>query len=177
MKRTLLGSFAVVLAFVGLVLTSCTQTPLEPQEAAFLAVERGGYQTSDAEVSQSVSGNAHLRNDPVGRTVTFEIRKHADGSVTGWYHASARGPGGADVRVCVECLHVIGNQAWAGGTIVSAVNPDNIGRPVSMRFIDNGEGASAPPDEFGGIWEYHDCATEPGLSTRQLTIGNLQIRG
>jgi len=177
MRRTLLTVLAVGLALIGLGLTSCTDTPLEPREEAFPAGARGADRISDMDVIQSVSGNAHLIDDPVEKTVTFDIRKRADGSVEGWYNASARGPGGADIKVRVECLHVIGNQAWAKGTIVAAVNPDNIGRPSSMRFIDNGEGANAPPDEFGGVWEDYDCVTEPDLSTRQLTIGNLQIRG
>jgi len=132
---------------------------------------------SSMDVIQSVSGNAHVMGEPVERTVTFDIRKHADGSVDGWYNAAARGPGGADIKVRVECLHVVGNQAWAGGTIVEAAGAGNVGRPVSMRFIDNGEGANALPDEYGGAWQDHDCATEPDLSTRQVMIGNIQVRG
>lgn len=177
MRRTLLTVLAVELALIGLGLTSCTETPLEPQEAAYVMDARGADRISDTNVIQSVSGNAHVMGEPVERTVTFDIRKHADGSVDGWYHSSVRGPGGADIKVRMECLHVVGNQAWARGTIVAAVNPGNIGRPVSMRFIDNGEGANAPPDEFGGTWANYDCATEPDLSTRQLKIGNLQVRG
>jgi hypothetical protein len=177
MRRTLLTVLAVELALVGLGLTSCAESPLGPKDAAYVADARGVDRISSTNVFQSVSGNAHVMGEPVERTVTFEIRKHADGSVEGWYNAAARGRGGADIKVRVDCLHVVGNKAWAGGTIVEAVNPANIGRPVSLRFIDNGEGVNAPPDEFGGIWEYHDCATEPDLPTRQLTIGNLQVRG
>jgi hypothetical protein len=177
MRKTLLASLAGGLALTGLVIASCTDTPIGPGETAYLAGLRGAEGFSGADVLQSVSGNAHLIDDTSSRTVTFQMRKLADGSVDGWYNASVRGPGGADVRVRVDCLHVVGNQAWAGGTIVAAVDPDNVGRSVSMRFIDNGEGASALPDEFGGIWEYHDCASEPDLLTRQLTIGNLQVRG
>jgi hypothetical protein len=72
---------------------------------------------------------------------------------------------------------VVGNRAWAAGTVVSAVSPDNIGRPYSFRFIDNGEGVGAPPDEIGvGRFLETDCMTEPTIGLRQLTIGNLQIR-
>lgn len=176
MRRTLLTAIAVGAALIGLVLTSCTETRLEPQEAATIAGARGASQIFDPDVIQSVTGNGHLVGDPPERTVRFEIHRFDDGSVEGWYQASTRGPGGAQIRVRMECLHVVGNQAWVGGTIVAAVDPNNIGRPVSMRFIDNGEGANAAPDEIGGIWADYDCVTEPDHATRQLTIGNLQIR-
>jgi len=177
MKRTMLTALAVALSLIGLGLTSCSETPTEPGEALHAMDPSAADWISYSNVIQSVSGNAHVMGEPVALTVTFDIRKSADGSVHGWYNASTRGPGGADIKVRVECLHVVGNQAWAGGTIVEAVNPDNIGRPVSMRFIDNGEGANASPDEFGGVWQEYDCATAPALSTRQITIGNLQVRG
>ena len=177
MRRTLLTVLAVELALIGLGLTACTEDPLEPQEAAFLADAHGTNWNFDTDVVQSVSGSGHLVGEPVERTVTFDIRKRADGSVHGFYHSLARGPGGAHIRVRIECLHVTGNQAWATGTIVAAIDPDNIGRPYSVRFIDNGEGANAPPDEIGTEqFVDYDCATEPDRPVRQLTIGNLLIR-
>lgn len=177
MRRTLLVVLAGGLVLVGLTMTSCVETPIGPGDTATGADVWGADRISDTDVIQSVSGNAHLIDAESERTVTFIVRKYADGSVDGWYNASVRGPGDADVRVRVECLHVVGNEAWAGGIIMKAVNPANVGRPVSMRFVDAGEGGNAPPDEFGGIWEYHDCATEPDLSTRPISIGNVQVRG
>ena len=182
MKKTLLVAPAVVLALISLGLTSCTENTVEPQEVSYSMDTRSldtrsFDQISYGKVIQSVSGNAHVMDEPVEKTVTFDIRKYADGSVYGWYNASVRGRGGADIKVRLDCLHVVGNQAWTGGTIVEAVNPNNIGRAVSMRFIDNGEGVNAPPDEFGGIWQDYECATEPDLSTRQVIIGNLRVRG
>jgi hypothetical protein len=129
-------------------------------------------------VIQSVTGNGHVVGGAVDRTVTFSIHKRADGTVDGWYHSEARGPGGASIKVRIECLHVVGNQAWAAGTVVSAVSPDNIGRPYSLRFVDNGEGGGASPDEIGGArFEYHDCQDQMEFPLRQLTMGNLRIRG
>lgn len=127
-------------------------------------------------VIQSVTGNAHLEDDEGVRTVTFNILKKADGTVDGWYHALRQGPGGAHIRVRLECLHVVGNQAWATGTVVAAVNPDNIGRPYSLRFIDNGEGAGAAPDQIGTArFVYYDCHTEPEITLREIPTGNLQV--
>jgi hypothetical protein len=178
MKRTLLKTFAAGIAFVGLGVTACTEAPLEPEAIAALDGAGQAYLKSNMHVVQSVSGNGHLVDGTVHRTVTFNIRKRANGTVTGWYHTLARGPGGAHVRVSMECLHVAGNQAWATGTIVAAVNPDNIGQPYSVRFVDGGEGSGAPPDEIGvEAFADYDCTSEPDISMRQLTIGNLQIRG
>jgi hypothetical protein len=129
-------------------------------------------------VIQSVTGNGHQLGGAVDRTVTFNIHKRADGTVDGWYRSEARPPGGASIRVRIECLHVVGNQAWATGTIVSAGNPDNIGRSYSVRFIDNGEGSGGPPDEIGvARFQNYDCMAEPDIPSRQLVTGNLQVRG
>jgi hypothetical protein len=177
MSRTLLTAVAVGIALTGLVFSSCNETPLDARVTANATNAPETDQIFYAKVIQSVTGSAHLITEPRDRTVTFTIRKYADGSVDGWYNASARGPGGADVQVRVHCLHVVGNEAWASGTIVDAVNPNNIGRPVAMRFIDNGEGADAQPDEIGVIWNDYDCETEPDLTTRMVTIGNFQVRG
>lgn len=128
-------------------------------------------------VIQSVIGNGHLDDGEVERTVTFNILKKADGTVEGWYHALRQGPGGAHIRVRVQCLHVAGNEAWATGRVVAAVNPDNIGRPYSLRFIDNGEGAGAAPDQIGTArFQDYDCLTEPEIPLREITTGNLQVR-
>ena len=61
---------------------------------------------------------------------------------------------------------------------MKAINPGNIGRPFSVRFIDNGEGADAAPDQIGtAVFQEYDCASEPDIQLRELTIGNLQVRG
>ena len=130
------------------------------------------------DVIQLVCGAGHFIDESVERTITFNILKRANGTVEGWYHILARGPGGAHVRIAVECLHVVDNQAWATGTIVDAKDPDNIGLPYSMRFVDNGQDADAEPDEIGGErFVGYDCTTEPEIQLRELTIGNLQVRG
>ena len=178
MRRTSLTALAVGLAFMGLGLVACNEVPLELQTAELLDHASPVDRTSDGEVVQSVTGNGHMVDAMVDRTVTINILKFADGTVEGWYHALGRGPAGASIRVRIDCLHVVGNQAWAGGTVVAAVDPDNIGRPYSFRFIDNGEGANAPPDEIGAArFEYYDCETEPDIELRPLTAGNLQVRG
>lgn len=177
MRRILLTLLAVKFVLVGMGLVSCIENPIEPQEAVPLAIDHRNAPQFDKDVIQSVSGSGHLTEGAIYRTVTFNILKRVDGTVEGWYRSLRRGRGGARIRVRVECLHVTGNQAWASGSIVAALDPGNIGRPYSFRFIDNGEGANAPPDEIGvERFEDYDCELEPDIATRQIKIGNLQIR-
>lgn len=177
MKRKSLTASAVGLALVFLGVIGCTEVPLETQPAASPTDASSTYRMLDVEVIQSVTGSGHLVDRPVERTVTFNIFKRADGTVEGWYHSVARGPGGAHIRVSMECLHVAGNEAWATGTVVAAVDPNNIGRPYSVHFLDNGEGADAAPDEIGTErFVGYDCTSEPDIPTRPLMIGNLRIR-
>jgi len=64
----------------------------------------------------------------------------------------------------------------ADGTVVSSVDPDKIGRPCSLHFVDNGEGANAPPDEIGvGRFVESDRASEPDLALHPLLIGDLRV--
>lgn len=129
---------------------------------------------SDGQVMQSITGNGQTAGL---RTFDVSVEGRADGSVTGWVCVRHRGSGGAHVRVAVDCLHVNGNHAWGGGTIAFAVDPENIGNPYAFMVVDNGEGVNAPPDEIVSVQAFLDCRTEWSRGTRQVTIGNLQVRG
>lgn len=179
MRKMVLAATAVGVAFAGLAMTSCSDEVLEPQAVASRADTQPTDEDYAMEIIQSVSGNAHSPDGEVRQiTRTINIVKYEDGTVEGWYHARGRNTSGAHIRVQIDCLHVNGNQAWASGAVVAAVNPDNIGRPYSIRVIDHGEGANAAPDEFGGTrFMYYDCVTEPDLPVWDLTIGNIVVRG
>lgn len=176
MRKTLLTALVVGLAFVCLGVSACVDAPLEPEAAALLAGPSMAMSGNGA--VEWVTGNAHYKLPVRDAAVTFNIVKFADGRVTGWYQAVQLGKGGAHIKVRMECLHIVGNQAWATGTVVAAAGPGNIGKPYSFRFVDNGEGLGSAPDEFGAArFEYYDCMTEPDLPMRQLEFGNLQVRG
>lgn len=168
-------ALAVGLVVVALGATGCLEGPAESTDADRVAAPAT---TFDGRVVQSVTGSAHLFGGAIERTLTFDIRKYADGTVDGWYHMLARGPGGAHVRVRIDCLHVVGNQAWATGTVVAAEGEGNIGRPYALRVIDHGEGGNDVPDEVGVVrFVEYDCTAEPELSLRPVVIGNIQVRG
>lgn len=178
MNRMLLVGLAFGLACVGLNLTACNQAPLAPQTTGYRVDVRGAGPVPDLDVVQWVNGSAHEVGGSRDLTRTVNICKYSDGTVEGWYHLLVRGPGPAHIRVRIECLNVVGNQAWATGTIVAAAGPENIGRPYSLHFVDNGEGKDAMPDEFGGArYEDLDCMTEPDIPTHPVTGGNLTVGG
>lgn len=167
--------FTVKLAVAAtLAIAACVDGVTAPVGTATPAGLAPAASASDVQVVQSVTGNGHLAGL---RTYDVSVEKRADGSVTGWFHVRYRGAGGAHVRVAVDCLHINANRAWGGGTIVFAVNPANIGNPYAFMVVDNGEGVNAPPDEIVTVHDYLDCTTEWSRGTRQLTIGNLQVRG
>ena len=169
-----LPAVVVAVAVVGLI--ACN-SPLEPTSTSPPPTIHASVSLDDNPVVQSASGSAHLIGEAREVTRQFVMRKYADGTVDGWYHALRRGPGGAHIRVRIECLHVVGNEAWATGEIVDAINPNNIGLPFSFHMVDHGEGDESAPDEFGSAWgQYFDCETEPDLPMALLTIGNLQVR-
>jgi hypothetical protein len=174
MRKTLLGVLAAAAALVCVGVAACDSAPLAPGDIASGAVPDAAMSVADARVIQSVTGNGSVHG---ARTYTVSVHKLAGGTVTGWFHVRHRGKGGTHIRVAVDCLHVNGNRAWAGGVIVEAANPANIGLRYSFRVIDNGEGGGAPPDEINSQWTGLDCTSEWDSATRPLTIGNLQVRG
>ena len=112
MKKIMLATMAVGLAFIGLAMTSCSEEPLEPQSVDFRADALNLDNKYDMEVIQSVSGNGHNNESEVRRvTRTINIVKYEDGTVEGWYHARGRGTSGAHIKARIDCLHVVGNQA------------------------------------------------------------------
>ena len=79
--------------------------------------------------------------------------QHADGSVTGQYiDRWARGGG---FHAVINCVNVIGNDAWVSGVVTKGTYPDGTdlaGRPLINRLRDNGTSANDPPDQFSISW-------------------------
>ena len=66
-----------------------------------------------------------------------------DMSVTGQLEDRLNGANG--VHGTVDCLFVLGNQAWVGGVITSEFEEDE---PFLVTVVDNGTSANDPPDEI-----------------------------
>jgi hypothetical protein len=88
----------------------------------------------------------------------------ADGSVTGeWQDQFSKGIG---FHIAVNCLNVIGNQAYISGVVTQSQDPSLVGEGVVTKVVDNGRSANDPPDEIGFsiIGTSLNCNTAPGTS-------------
>ncbi len=101
-----------------------------------------------------------------------------DGSVKGQYHDefSLGGLNGNGFHVAVDCLNVVGNQAWVSGVITHARFPvDIVGWDALTSVVDNGRSA---PDEIGFsvMGPDLDCNAPPVVGTFPVPQGQVVVR-
>ena len=141
----------------------------------------------------SANGSAHWTiplPNPFGvevenRTLSFNARKYADGSVSGRFEYHQVVEGEAFVfNVDVTCMNVYdGNRAKIGGVIEVSNDPTLPPGVAWFQVFDNGEGANAPPDRssligFGARPRTKRSATARTSPLRALgRPGNVQVRG
>ena len=93
--------------------------------------------------------------------------QRADGSVTGqWedqFAGSAEFGGGFGIHVAVNCLNVIGNQAWVSGVVTQSRLGFFVGLDAVTTVVDNGRSANDPADEisFSVVGFGIDCNAAP----------------
>jgi hypothetical protein len=92
-----------------------------------------------------------------------------DGSVSGqWQDEFARFPGfgGIGLHIAVNCLLVIGNQAWVSGVVTASRIPGDIGRDAVTSVVDNGRSANDPADQlsFSFVGTGVDCNAAPAFN-------------
>lgn len=109
--------------------------------------------------------------------------ERADGSVTGQWHdqfAQFPGLGGIGIHVAVNCLLIIGNQAWVGGVVTQSSLPEvyPVGVDVRTRVEDNGTSHNDPPDRisFSFLGLPNDCLTAPGLPLFPAPQGQVVVQ-
>jgi hypothetical protein len=103
-----------------------------------------------------------------------------DGTISGeWSDQFGQGEGG--VQVDVNCLRVVGNQAWIGGIIRSgstgAGGVDLSGLPALTRVADLGSSANDAPDaiSFTFIGLAVQCTAQPNLPLFPMTGGQVTV--
>jgi len=148
---------------------------------------------SGSPVVGSADGSAHWTialPNPFGvevwnRTLSFNARKYADGSVTGRfeYHQVVEGEA-FDFNVDVTCLNIYdGNRAKIGGVIEVSNDPTlPPGVFAWFQVFDNGEGAAAPPDRSSLVGFGDEAANEAFCNSPNLprfgpwdVQGNVQV--
>jgi len=83
--------------------------------------------------------------------LSIQANVHADGSVSGQWQDTFGGAGGTPatpIHVSVDCVNIIGNQAWVSGVVTGGIFT---GTPVITRMADNGTSKNDPPDQIGFI--------------------------
>jgi len=105
--------------------------------------------------------------------------EHGDGSVTGqWTDQFGQQEGG--FHAAINCLRVVGNQAWVSGVITSGSVPgfDLTGLPVATRVSDNGSSANDPPDQisFSFIGNANPCTAQQNFPLLDMTDGQVSVR-
>jgi hypothetical protein len=121
------------------------------------------------------------------RTLAFDARRYADGSVDGRFEYHQVVEGTAFVfNVDVTCFRTYdGNRAKIGGVIVrsnDATQPP--GRFAWFQVFDEGEGAGSPPDRSSLVGFGDEAANEAFCDSPALprfgpwdVYGNAQVRG
>jgi hypothetical protein len=162
--------------------------------AALLAVPIATAESGGPVVS--ANGSAHWTiplPNPFGvtvqnRTLSFDARKYADGSVSGQfeYHQIEVETGATFIfNVDVTCMSVYdGNRAKIGGVIENSNDPTlPPGTFAWFQVFDNGEGANVPPDQSSLIGFGDEAANEAFCNSPNLprfgpwdVAGNVQVR-
>jgi hypothetical protein len=126
----------------------CSDEP-EPTEGVVAPLE---LSASAGPVIEMVTGSGHFTptigaNTGVWRTFSMTARKYADGLVRGNYVRTAHRDGEPAVtnKGVITCYTRIGNKVWIGGYDLTSPEPND----VAWQAVDNGEGASDPPDQMG----------------------------
>jgi hypothetical protein len=104
--------------------------------------------------------------------------EHGNGEVTGqWTDQFGQGEGG--IHVAVNCLRVIGNNAWVSGIITSGSfdGVDFTGLPAITRVADFGTSKNDPPDaiSFSFIGNATPCTAAPPLPLLPMTDGQVKV--
>jgi hypothetical protein len=134
-------------------------------------------------VAESATGSGQFMTSAGMRTFAFTALRASDGTVQG--EAQVRNPVLGTLRhFQIDCLSVRnGNLAIASGTVTSAEDPSLVGHPAIFVVQDNGQGASAAPDQVSnGVFVDRPvtCDTAPTALALSVLVpidaGNVQIR-
>jgi hypothetical protein len=112
-------------------------------------------------------------------THAFTAQVDADGNARGQAEFQLRYID-TTVHAEIDCLAVVGNEAWIGGTVTRSSNPAQVGLGLRILFQvqDNGEGFAVAPDMTSQlVWgAVPSCNTTPPLGVIEWFKGNVQVR-
>ncbi len=153
-----------------------------------LALGLAGGASAAGVVNQVTVGGPDLCDAlglPIGCDANFSLvaLQKADGSVKGQYHdqfTQFPGFGGSSsgIHVAVNCLNIIGTQAWVSGVITQSRIPGLVGLDALTSVVDNGRSANDPPDEisFSFIGADLDCNAPPVVDLFPVPQGQVVVK-
>lgn len=127
----------------------------------------------------SVGGNDLDIAENTDANFSLVAIEYGDGSVSGqWTDQFGQGEGGFHAEI--NCLLVVGNEAWVSGVITSGGVPglDFTGLTVAARVSDNGTSANDPPDQisFSFIGNPFPCTAQRPFALQDMTDGQVSVR-
>ena len=171
------------LAAIGLFVLGCdqsTSTSPSASSPSFTPVD-GGANVSDNTIVNRVSASgSDIDAIAPGGDANFSLTAlvRADGSVSGQW-ADEFGHGNGGFHAVIDCVNIVGNQAWVSGIVTSgtAGGTDLTGLPVGTRVADNGTSANDPPDQisFSFLGDPTPCTAAPPYPLLTKTKGQVTV--
>jgi hypothetical protein len=141
------------------------------------------------DVMQSVTGHYQFVGINTGNDFTYSLTgiRHEDGSVSGEFEErvvlNSTGEFIRQTHGTVTCFQIVGNTARIGGLVDQATDPRFLpGTEFRLVVVDNGDGASDPPDlgsnarfGFPGTAQAF-CDTGTAFNLEPVEHGNVEVR-
>lgn len=170
--------FTITLAALALVAVACQQSGPTTPSAGSIGTPL--FSNNGNGVVHRVSAAGHDLDLTEHTDANFSLTaiEYGDGSVSGqWTDQFGQGEGG--FHAVINCLSVVGNQAWVSGVITSGGVPgfDLTGFPVATRVSDNGVSANDPPDQisFSFIGNPFPCTAHRPFVLLPMTDGQVTV--
>jgi hypothetical protein len=169
------------LALPAVALVVACNEPSSPAAAPSLGPLSASSVSNNGVVNRvSVGGSDQDATNNTDANFSLIAIQTGDGSISGqWSDQFGQGQGG--VQVNVNCLRVVGNQAWIGGIIRSGSTGqggvDLSGLPALTRVADLGRSANDAPDaiSFTFIGLAVQCTAQPNLPLLAMTGGQVTV--
>jgi len=166
----------IAVAAAGMFAFGCAESPTQSSAALDASpdfAKGGGGVIHSASLGGNDACEAFGLKPGCDANFSFHANMFADGSVKGQYNDQFAGGGG--VHATLNCLNVIGNQAWVSGTIKGG---DFDGLDVLTTVVDNGTSQNDPADQmsFSYIGTGIDCNAAPNFNLQLLTVSTGQVK-
>ena len=166
-------TFRITLVTLALFAVACSAQPSTGPETSVMLSPGAG-------VRHRVSVGRHDADFIKGdKNFSLIAIQSSDGSVKGRYtDMFGAGTTTGGYHVDVDCLEVVGNQAWIGGVVTNgSINGvDGTGRRALTRVVDNGKSANDPPDQISYSYLTNvSCTSRANLTLLLMTDGQVTV--